>query len=219
MLTEPQLMAAELVAHDRLSIPGIAQRVGVGRSTIRDWKTQPEFQAEVERLLNSWAKDIYKHGIADERRCWFRINDRWRRGQAFIEKRARLFKRLREVEPLLLEVAGGETGFVSWKYRTIHLGEKEYQKVVDFEFDTGLWDAMNKIEQQAAILKGRWKQQHEIAVTVSEDAKALAEILTPEELKKVQQRLLARATQQTTNASSPECQSSDGQRGDPVPDV
>ena len=185
MLTEPQLMAAELVAHDRLSIPGIAERVGVGRSTIRDWKTQPEFQTEVERLLNSWAEAIEKRGIADKRRRLFRLNDRWRRGQAFIEKRARLFKQLRNgpksqpieledgrliesppsVADLLASVPGGETGMVAWKFKTLHVGKEDYEKVVEFEYDTGLQDALNKIEEQAAIETGQWKPKQEISIS------------------------------------------------------
>jgi hypothetical protein len=163
MLTNPQHEAALEVARDRISNRAIAQKAGIAVRTLDTWKDLPEFKAEVERLLNEWATDIEKTGIADKRRRIFRLNDRWRRGQSFIEQRRKLFKQMSAEDPLLASVPGGDTGMVGWKLKTIHTGEQCYEKVIEYEWDTGLAAAMNAIEEQAGIELGQWKPKNEIS--------------------------------------------------------
>ena len=184
MLTPSQLEAALMVAQDRLTREQIARKVGITIRALADWKNDVEFRSEVERHLNLWAEDIEKRGIADKRRRLFRLNDRWRRGQAFIEQRAKMFRELvsqPDPEPIVLEdgtpipqesipalmrmVPGGETGLVAWKFRMLHVGGNQYEKIVEFEFDTGVVSAMNAIEEQAAIETGQWKPKQEISLT------------------------------------------------------
>lgn len=185
MLTEPQLQAAELVARDRLSLAAIARKVNVSFYALRQWVETAEFRSEVERILNLWAQEIEKHGICDKRRRLHRLNDRWRRGQAFIEKRAKLFRKLlntpapppvldsegnvlyqpESIADLLANVPAGETGLVAWKIKTLHVGENTWEKVVEYEWDTGFDQEMRALEEQAAIETGQWKPKQEISIS------------------------------------------------------
>jgi hypothetical protein len=185
MLSEIQLQAADLVARDRLSLDRIARKVGVSLRTLNSWKAGVEFHSEVERLLSQWAEDIEKRGAADRRRRIFRKNDRWRRAQAFIEKRAALYRKLVSqpipgpivlddgteipqsptLGELLRAVPGGETGMVAWKLKTIHVGEKDYEKVIEYEYDTGLESCLEALEESIAIELGQWKPKQEISLS------------------------------------------------------
>jgi hypothetical protein len=185
MLTEIQLRAADLVARDRLSLAKIARTVGVSERTLDTWKASAEFRSEIERLLNRWAENIEKRGIADKRLRIFNQANRYRRALAFIEKRAQLYRKLvNEPSPppvtddkgnvlyqpvsvgdLLRNVPGGETGMVAWKFKTLHVGEKKYEKIVEYEYDTGLEACIEALEEHTATELGQWKPKQEIILS------------------------------------------------------
>ena len=163
MLSGKQLVAAAEVARDKRSLAKIARKLKVGERTLSTWKAAPEFQVEVERLLNLWAEGVEKKGIADRRRRLFRLNDRWRRAQSFIEQRAKLFKQLAADDEQLRNVPGGNTGMVAWDYKMLHVGEQSYERLIEYKWDAGLSADLRATEEQAGIELGQWKPKHEIS--------------------------------------------------------
>jgi hypothetical protein len=171
MLTRKQHAAAIEVATNRRSFAKIASKAGVCLRTLTTWRASPEFQAEVERLLNLWAADVEKRGIADRRRRLYQVNLRWRAKQSLREQRAKMFRKLAKDDPQLAQVPGGNTGMVVWTTKMLHVGEQEYERIIEHEFDAALDAAMRADEEHVATDLGQWKPKHEISF--AEDGGAL----------------------------------------------
>lgn len=200
MLSTRKLQAAELVAEDRLKNRDIAAKIGISLRTLDNWKADPEFQAEVDRILRRWEQHIFQKGIADRRRRLYRLNDRWRRLQAVIEKRAAAGRQL--MKEHLASLTDPEDSKVP-PYPGIDTGLivlKPSKFGIVAEVDTGLLSEIRAHEQQAAIELGQWKTKHEI--TGPDDgplqvaAVKLAELFSVEELEGIEKRMTA-ATPET----------------------
>lgn len=202
MLTGRQYEAALEVAKDRLTNAQIAAKAGISLRCLDKWKADPEFQTAVQSFLNRWREDIEKRGIADRRRRLYRLNDRWRRMQAVIEARAKLFRQIAKAQKAksgevsgIHPYAGGETGLIVIK-------PTKYGDVL--EVDTALLAEMRATEQQAAIELGQWKPKH--VITGDDDGPIqlavakLSELFTLDELQAMQERLLAKAAKETKPA-------------------
>ncbi len=177
-MTGKKLQAIALVAADKLSNAQIAAKVGVSPRTLDNWKADPEFKAEVERLLNAWHQQVFEKGIADRRRRVYRQNDRWRRLQAVIEQRAKRGREL--IQQWEREVAAGEAKgespdriqpFPGIETGLIVLKPTRYGTVA--EVDTGLLAEMRALEQHTAVELGQWKEKWQ---PVGEDGDGPAEI-------------------------------------------
>jgi|ERR1017187_2915075 hypothetical protein len=153
--------AAMLVAYGA-STKKVVRVAGISKKTLSRWKQQGDFKLEVERLRNRWAEQIEKTGITDKRCRLYRLNDRWRRGQAFMEKRGRLFREQAKEDPELAKVPGGEDGMVAWRVKILHVGRETYKRVIEYEFDNGYSAEMRALEEQAAMELGQYKPKQEV---------------------------------------------------------
>jgi hypothetical protein len=54
---------------------------------------------------------------------------------------------------------------VAWRYRSVNLGEGVYERVVEYEFDSGYSAEMRALEEQAAIECGQFKPKHQVELS------------------------------------------------------
>lgn len=143
--------AAQLIAAADLGIGEIAQKVGVSRQALWDWRQNLEFATEVEKQQEEIRKEIRRHGIAIVERRVAALDDRWRRMKRVIEARA--------IEHA--EVPGGDTGLLVRKLKNLGSGVLA-QVVAEYEVDTGLISEMRAHEKQAAEELGQWTSKNEV---------------------------------------------------------
>jgi len=77
-----------LVAEDELSDEAIAERVGVTKQTLENWKRRPEFRAVVDGHKAKWAAELEQEGIANRQNRINAANERWHLMQQVIAERA-----------------------------------------------------------------------------------------------------------------------------------
>lgn len=187
MLSEIQLEAAALVAQGKLTRPQIAEQFGIGVRTLAEWKADPEFQAEVDRLTKDWREGVRKRGIANKENRLANLNGLHRRSVAFMRHRARMLAielqaELREMEARRLvwteqgevppDVLGAlavkekalkaaipmvKTGMCRMELKSLHDGKESYQVIREVFYDHQLEAAIRAQMQQAAIEMGDWK--------------------------------------------------------------
>jgi hypothetical protein len=148
--TEPKHRAAALVAADELTDQGIADKVGVARSTFQNWKKHPEFKTRVQDI----AAEL---GAAAER---YAIGRRVRRLQRLDETRAKLLQVIREraLDPAVANQAGGKTGLVVRTYKAAGR-----TLVEEYQVDVALLRELRKTEEQAARELGQWADRKEVS--------------------------------------------------------
>lgn len=143
--------AALMVAEDRLTDELIAGDLGIDRSTLHRWKTDPAFSARVDEIKRELREKIVALGIAERQNRIDAYNDRWRRMQQVIEQRAKAYKTV---------TVGGNTGLIVKQVKGIGKGE-DFQVVEEYAVDTGLLKEMREHEKQAAIELGDWTEKRE----------------------------------------------------------
>lgn len=153
MLTGQQLKAALMVAQSRLNGKQIAEQLGISRRTLVDWKRLPEFRAEVQRHLAIWRKEVRVRGIAEQEMRLHNLNNLFKRCVGIVHARAR--------DEFHRKVPGGNTGLIVVRQKSLHVGEKEYSTVLEYETDTGLIAEMRNLMEHMAVEKGEWKQKIE----------------------------------------------------------
>jgi hypothetical protein len=144
-----RIHAAALVAQEKLTEVEIAKKVGVSRRSLQNWKTEPEFQAEVRKHYDAWRDHLMERGVASKERRLYRLNDRWRRLQTVIDERAK--------DPRFQNVAGGKTGALCYTVKTVGSGT-DARVVPIYEVDVGLFREIREIEAQAAQELGHWER-------------------------------------------------------------
>jgi AcrR family transcriptional regulator len=154
-LTEPMLLAAQLIAEAKLTHDEIAKRVGLSRQAVYAWRKKPEFAAEVERALDERRREIRRTGIAVLERRVAALNDRWLRMQQVIEARA--------ADPTMQVVPGGPTGLLVHTVKGVGRGE-DFQLIDLYEVDTGLLNELRQHEKQAAQELGQWTEKSQSSV-------------------------------------------------------
>jgi Homeodomain-like domain len=148
--TDDRLLAAELLAEDRLSDAQIAAEVGVNRRTLARWKGRPEFADKAREFAKALEAAILTRGIAS------RVN----RVRALDRRRA-LMERVileRGGAPGMADVPGGSTGLLVRRLKGIGGGEN-YEVVEEFEFDAALVRELRETEKQAAQELGQWTER------------------------------------------------------------
>lgn len=194
-VADTRLKAAALDAPGKLTAVEIAEQVGVSTRTVFNWRhSNAEYQAEVRRLQDEWRWRARNRGIADQDERLRDLNDRHRRLRAVIQQRAR--------DPQMKDVPGGRTGLLTVKWKLITRMDnsvdppvKVTEPLPEYEVDTGLLAEMRAIEVNTAIEMGQWKTKTEHSETKTMDATpeavALAKLMTPAQLRDLDERLKA----------------------------
>jgi len=178
--------AAVLLAEDQLSDQKIADKLNICRRTLQKWKSHPDFR---ERI-NENAKRIGNVALGRA------IAKRGRR-VAWLDQRHAKLRRVvleRAADPLMANVPGGKTGLIVRQIKGIGKGD-DFQIVEEFFVDTGLLDALLKLEKQAGVeleqiahiqqhqgrhggpIEHQHEHQHEQKLTVEERRACLLTIL------------------------------------------
>lgn len=156
--TEDQIEAAQLIADGNLTIVEIAEKFGVTRQTIYNWKQIPEFASRIEEHLEEFRQEIRRRGLASREKRIAALNDRWKRLQRLIEARAD--------DPQMAEIPGGSTGLLVKTVKTRQVGELISETTVEAELDSVLLKELREHEKQAAQELGQWTEKHEVEQTV-----------------------------------------------------
>lgn len=152
-LTGQQLQAAAFVAVGELTEREIAEKVGVTDRTLRNWKGNPIFAAEVEAFKAEAARKALEVGIANRQVRLKRLNARW-------DQIDRIFRQ-RASDPNHIGVPGHDTGLLAHEQRSI--GGGELATVVDiYKADTPLLKEERELAKQAAIELGQWQEKQDV---------------------------------------------------------
>lgn len=191
MLDQRKLDAARLVAEGKKH-KAIAGEIGISPRTLTDWRADPEFQAEVGKLLDAWREQIRTKGHAHSYRRIHTLNGLVDRLLAVIGERAK--------HPGFSEAPGGTTGLLTVTYK-MRAGTRDEpgEAVPEYAVDTGLIGEIRALNQHIAIEMGDWKEKREISgkIAVSEEASVMAAVLSTDELEALERRLLAVAKGET----------------------
>jgi uncharacterized protein YjcR len=76
---QPQIEAAQLIANGELGDSEIADRLGISRTTLWNWKQRPEFTALIDEHLARFREEVRRRGLANLERRVRALNDRWNR--------------------------------------------------------------------------------------------------------------------------------------------
>jgi len=148
--TKQKEQAAALLADDSQTDEKISEVVGIGRTTLHEWKKAPEFAARVKELVDAHRAVIRSRGLAIiENRVGY-LQDRHNRMTRLIEARA--------ASPQMQDVAGGDTGLLVHNVKSIGSGENA-ERVDLYEVDTGLLKELREHEKQAAQELGQWMEK------------------------------------------------------------
>lgn len=142
-----QLEAAALLADGRMSIPEVANKVGVSEKTIDRWAKLPTFQEAKRKILDEAERRIMSTGIASKVRRVQAMNRRWEQMTELIAARA--------ADPAMAAVPGGSTGVLVRQIKSIGFGEKN-QLVEEYAFDAALLRELREIEKHAALEFGQY---------------------------------------------------------------
>ncbi len=172
--TTQRHQAAELVADDYLSDEKIAEKVGVSRGTLHEWKNTPEIIDRVIEIRRKMATRLERYAIANKARRVRALEERWKE-QAERLRRLRLIVSEREEEyatnPELVKVPGGRSGYMTRQEKSLGSGPSA-TIVEEFTVDVGLEKViqsleaeMRNTEKQAAIEAGQWEEKGTLDIT------------------------------------------------------
>jgi hypothetical protein len=178
-------IAAVLLAEDDLSDQKIADRIGITRKTLSNWKHIPEFSALVTDNANQIQAAMMRRVIAKRHRRLAVLDDLHEKSLRVIGERAEEYQRLGN-NPAELEddvsgitrtvPAGGETGLLVRQLRQVGTGH-DAKLVEEFSVDVGLMREIRALHEQAAKELGQWTEKVNLSgglkreyVIVTEDA-------------------------------------------------
>lgn len=145
--------AAQLVADAELNYPQIAEKVGVARETLYNWRQKPEFLARVREHVEEFREHVRRRGIADRERRVDALHDRWRKLQKIIEARALAYAK---------DAHGADTGLLCQTIRWEGKGD-DARAVIEYELDAALLRELREHEKQAAQELGQWSEKREVS--------------------------------------------------------
>jgi transposase-like protein len=151
--SRPATLAAQLLAESELTYPEIAEKCGVVRQTLYNWRQQPEFKARVQEEIEEYVAVVRRRGIARLEKRVDALNDRWRRMQRVIEARAQTYAD---------DAHGAETGLLCRTVRWEGTGD-DRRAINEYEFDAALAREMREHEKQAAQELGQWTEKRELS--------------------------------------------------------
>lgn len=142
--------AAQLIAAGELGDSAIAEKVGVTRKSIWDWRRDPEFMAQVDKFVDRISVSLSRRAISYVERRVDALNHRWVGLQRVVDERA--------VDPLYASEPGGGTGLLVRRVKRIGSG-KNAREFVEFAVDVRLLTELRRLEKQAAQELGQWKNK------------------------------------------------------------
>ncbi len=162
--TKKRHQAALLVAEDDLSDMDIAEAVGIGRTTLSRWKTDPEFNALVGDQVGQLNGAMLKLTIAKKRKRLEVLDALHDRANQVIAHRAeRHATELEDGETPVsatkrifgdVTPAEAATGLLV-KQETVN---NSGMKTVNWSVDTGLMKEIRALQEQAAKELGQWEE-------------------------------------------------------------
>lgn len=160
-LSEKQLKAAQLIVLKGMRRVAVCKRLKMSRSTIWEWEQQPEFRAEIARLLLEIERRMLHLKIAVRAHRVYSLNNRWLALQQIVRERGENSE--------YAKVPGGKTGLLVKRLKVIGKGE-DAQLVEEWEVDTGLLAELRACETQAAKELGQSNPDTIVNVTANVDA-------------------------------------------------
>lgn len=142
--------AALLLAEDELTDIAIAEKVGIGRTTLFYWKQHPDFQARLKQNVADLEATALKFAIAKKRKRVAALDDRWRRLQRIMEERG--------ASPEMADVPGGGTGLLVHQIKVVGTGQNA-ETVDEYVIDASLLRESREHEKQAAQELKQWVDQ------------------------------------------------------------
>jgi DNA-binding XRE family transcriptional regulator len=140
--------AAILLAADEITDTAIAEKVGVTRQTLYNWREHPDFQARVQEHIAELEAVTLRYAIAKKRNrvAWLdRDLQRLERVQA---ARAEEHK----------DIPGGDTGLLVRQVKQIGAG-RDVQVVEEYAVDVPLLKEKRETMKQAATELRQWTDQ------------------------------------------------------------
>lgn len=165
--------AAVLLAEDDLSDAQIAASIGVGRTTLNDWKRCPEFAARVETNVAGLAAAMMRHSVAKRRHRMRTLNDLHDKALDVIRLRAERYGAVLgdDTEAVAIQAARAVSGpSVPGEAATGVLAEKETVnnagfRTVEWSVDAALLREIRAIQEQAAKELGQWSDKANLNVS------------------------------------------------------
>lgn len=140
--------AAQMVAEGRFEYSEIAEKLGVERRTLQNWRKDIKFIARVERISREFSESTKQLAI---RRKDYRIsvlNRLHTKLETLIEQRA--------LEQSTANIAGGDQGLIVRQFKIS--GENV---VSEYVFDRAVLQELRAVQEQAAKELGQLVERHE----------------------------------------------------------
>jgi len=157
--TQQKREAVALLCESDLRTGQIADRLGVHRTTLYDWRQNPEFAAAVAELEAALSEELSR----------FTIAKRAERVGGYDERRRRLLRIVQEREAWFAEnrahVPGGQSGYLVETYKVVGTGAFATAQP-EYSVDAALVKALNETEKQAAIEAGQWTEKQEVEASL-----------------------------------------------------
>ena len=150
-MTQAKILAARLVAEDKLSNAQIGRKCGVTARCIEKWKRKPEFLAEVASHKKAWKEQVLAEGLSDRA---FRVKE----AQADYDKLGQIIVE-RGKDPSMKGVPGGKTGLITRTLKSLNKGDGQRTIVPEYEADHGIVQARAHIREQVARELGQWVEE------------------------------------------------------------
>lgn len=149
--TKERLLAARLLAEDFLSDERIAAEVGINRTTLHNWKKNPDFQGWVADFQEDIYQKMMRLPIAKKTSRIAKLNEMERRLQLIIDERA----------DANIDAPGGKSGYLAKSIKSVGYG-KQTQVVEEVAFDAPLFKEQRAILEQAAKELGQLTDKTEL---------------------------------------------------------
>lgn len=149
--TKPREEAAILLAENNLSDEAIAQRAGVTRRTLANWKLHPEFSARVGDHVGQIQVGMLRLAIAKKHK----------RLETLDAMHDKLLRVIDERAAEQLNAPGADTGLVVRQIKQVGAG-RDAQIVEEFAVDTGTLRELRALEEQAAKELGQWIEKSQV---------------------------------------------------------
>lgn len=144
-----KLHAAQLLA-DGCTWAQVIAQAGVGNASLQRWSKEPEFIERQREIVAARAAALEAEGIANKQNQLRELQQDFDRTTQVMAERG--------ADPIISKAAGGRTGIITRKYRTIPNADpdKPPLTVMEDAVDTGILDARRKTLEQAAKVAGWW---------------------------------------------------------------
>jgi transposase-like protein len=157
--TEQRELAAALVAQGDVPVNEIAERCGITRDCLWQWKKSHVFQIRVAEHLQHVRDELLSVGVAAKEARISALQDRHLRLQRIIEERAEAAM----ADPDSRDVPGAASGLLVRKVRVTGSG-RTAERVVEWVLDDSVLKEIRAVEEHIAKELGEW--QPSIAVNV-----------------------------------------------------